>query len=172
MPVASVQMRGWGRMMLEESEETMGDEAQRGGSSLIPSVRYRDAGASIAWLERALGFVRHAVYTGEGGVVVHAELRRGNGLLMVGSVGNPSPMEQHYATPADIGNRVTSPLYLVAENCAPVWASAQAAGAEVLMTLQEMPFGGKAFTVRDPEGHVWSVEEYDPWKAREAAVQS
>ena len=149
----------------------MSEEAQRSGSSLIPSVRYRDAETSIAWLERALGFVRHAVYTGEGGVVHHAELRHGNGMIMVGSTGNPSPMEEHYATPADIDNRVTSPLYLLVEECEPVWASAQAAGAEVLMALQEMPFGGKAFTVRDPEGHIWSVGEYDPWKAREAAVQ-
>jgi len=26
-----------------------------------------------------------------------------------------------------------------------------------------MEYGGKAFVVKDPEGYVWSVGEYDPW---------
>ena len=26
-----------------------------------------------------------------------------------------------------------------------------------------MDYGGQAFTVQDPEGHHWSVGEYDPW---------
>ena len=26
-----------------------------------------------------------------------------------------------------------------------------------------MDYGGKAFAVRDPEGHIWSVGEYDPF---------
>jgi hypothetical protein len=24
-------------------------------------------------------------------------------------------------------------------------------------------YGGKAFIVRDPEGHIWSIGEYIPW---------
>ena len=26
-----------------------------------------------------------------------------------------------------------------------------------------MDYGGKAFSVRDPEGYLWSAGEYDPW---------
>jgi len=26
-----------------------------------------------------------------------------------------------------------------------------------------MEYGGKAFSVQDPEGYLWSVGEYDPW---------
>ena len=33
----------------------------------------------------------------------------------------------------------------------------------MLLDLREMDYGGKAFTVRDPEGHIWAVGEYDPW---------
>jgi uncharacterized glyoxalase superfamily protein PhnB len=33
------------------------------------------------------------------------------------------------------------------------------------MELRTMDYGGKAFTVRDPEGYTWAVGEYDPWKA-------
>ena len=52
---------------------------------------------------------------------------------------------------------------LVVADCAPVWERAKAAGAEVVMELKEMEYGGKAFSVRDPEGYLWSVGEYDPW---------
>ena len=137
------------------------------GSTLIPSLRYRDAQAAIEFLERAFGFVRHAVYSGENGTVAHAELRHGSGMIMLGSASNPSPNKQLYATPGEIEGRVTSPLYLVVPDCKPVWESAQAAGAEVVAAPEMMSYGGLAFSVRDPEGYLWSVGEYDPWTALE-----
>ena len=137
------------------------------GSTLIPSLRYKDAHAAIAWLETAFGFVRHAVYDGPEGTVAHAELRFGTGMIMLGSATNVSPHSHFYAIPGEIGGRVTSPLYLIVADCEPVYASAKGAGAEIVMELKTMEYGGKAFTVRDPEGYLWSVGEYDPWKSSE-----
>jgi len=138
------------------------------GSTLIPSVRYRDAYAAIDWLEHALGFVRHAVHDGPDCTVAHAQLTfGGTGMVMLGSASNPNPNPELNATPADIGGRVTSPLYLVAADCDPIYARAQAAGAEIIQALKTMDYGGRAFTVRDPEGYVWSVGEYDPWRSHE-----
>ncbi len=145
-------------------------ETSQTGSTLIPSVRYKDAHAAIEWLEKALGFVRHAVYTGEDNTVQHAELRHGTGMVMLGSVTNASPYPQFQAIPSDIDGRVTSPLYLAVADCDPLWASARAAGAHVVMELQTMDYGGRSFSVRDPEGYHWSVGEYDPWRANEAAT--
>ena len=138
------------------------------GSTLIPSLRYRDAHAAIAWLERTLGFTRHAVYNGPENTVAHAELRHGRGMIMLGSATNPSPHDRWYTTPEDSDGRVTSPLYLVVEDCARLWSGVQAQGVEVVAALQEMSYGGRSFTVRDPEGYLWSVGEYDPWMAHEA----
>jgi uncharacterized glyoxalase superfamily protein PhnB len=146
------------------ADDAEGRTAMSAGSTLIPSLRYNDAHAAIAWLEQAFGMVRHAVYDGEAGKVAHAELRFGTGMIMLGSITNPGPITRFYATPAEIDGRVTSPLYLIVPDCEPLWASAKAAGAEVVMELKEMEYGGKAFTVRDPEGYLWSVGEYDPWK--------
>lgn len=137
------------------------------GSRIISSLRYNDAHAAIAWLEKAFGFVRHAVYDGPEGTVAHAELRFGTGMIMLGSSTNASPHGHLYATPSDIGGRVTSPLYLISENCGAMYASAKAAGAEIVMELKIMDYGGQAFTVRDPEGYLWSVGQYDPWKSSE-----
>lgn len=138
------------------------------GSTLMPSLRYHDAHAAIEWLERALGFSRHSVYPGPENTVAHAELRHGRGMIMLGSASIPTPNDRWYTTPDATDGRVTSPLYVIVPDCAPVWASVQAAGAEVVMALQEMSYGGESFTVRDPEGYLWSVGDYDPWVAREA----
>lgn len=147
-------------------------ETPSSGSTLIPSLRYHDANAAIAWLEQAFGFVRHAYYPGPNNTVQHAELRHGSGMIMLGSATNPSPNTRWYATPEDIGGRVTSPLYIVVGDCAPVWESARAAGAEVVLELQTMSYGGRSFTVRDPEGYLWSVGEYSPWAAPEAVSEA
>lgn len=131
---------------------------------LIPSVRYKDAHAGIAWLERVLGFERQAVYDGPEGTVAHAQLTFGKtGMLMLGSASNASAHPHLNATPEEIGGRVTSPIYLIVKDCAPAWERVRAEGAEVVMELKEMEYGGKAFSVRDPEGYLWSVGEYDPW---------
>ncbi len=138
--------------------------ATNSGSALIPSLRYKDAHAAIAWLQRVLGLEPNAVFDGPDGTVAHAQLTFGNtGMVMLGSATNPSPYPALTAVPAEVGDRVTSPLYLVAPDCGPVWDSVRAAGAEVVQELRTMPYGGRAFTVRDPEGYLWSVGEFDPW---------
>ena len=134
------------------------------GSMVIPSVRYKDARAAIAWLERVLGFERQAVYDGPDGTVAHAQLTfGGSGMLMLGSASNRGPQTDSYAMPEEIGGRVTTALYLVVKDCVPTWERVKAEGVEVVMELKEMDYGGKAFTVKDPEGYMWSVGEYDPW---------
>jgi uncharacterized glyoxalase superfamily protein PhnB len=140
------------------------------GSVLIPSLRYKDAPAAIAWLEQAFGFERHAVYEGPDGTVAHAELRFGNGMVMLGSASNKSPYAHLYVTPSEIGGRVTSPLYLIVKDCEPVYTRARAAKAEVVMEMKAMEYGGKAFSVRDPEGYLWSVGEYSPWDKKETVT--
>jgi len=138
------------------------------GSTVIPSFRYHDAQAAIAWLETVLGFVRHAVYEGPNNTIAHAELIFGDtGMIMLGSASNPSPVPQFNARPGEIGGRITSTMYLLVPDCDPIYARAQAAAADIIMDLRTMDYGGKAFTVRDPEGYMWSLGEYDPWVTKE-----
>jgi uncharacterized glyoxalase superfamily protein PhnB len=54
-------------------------------STLIPGHRYRNAPAAIEWLEKVFGFERKAVHEGPNGVILHAELTLGNGMIMLGS---------------------------------------------------------------------------------------
>jgi len=146
--------------------------SEMSGSTLIPSLRYHDANAAIAWLEQAFGFQPHAIYPGPDNTVQHAELRHGTGMIMLGSATNSSPNARWYATPEQIEGRVTSPLYIIVPDCTPLWNSARAAGAEVVLELQTMSYGGRSFTVRDPEGYLWSIGEYSPWTGLEPTADA
>jgi uncharacterized glyoxalase superfamily protein PhnB len=132
-------------------------------STVIPGLRYRDALKMIDWLERAFGFSRKEVYMAGETKVGHAELTFGNGMIMLGSVDNGSEGGKYMVQPDETGYRETKNTYLVVSDCEGTYATATAAGAEMLMELRTMDYGGKAFTCRDPEGHIWSVGEYDPW---------
>jgi uncharacterized glyoxalase superfamily protein PhnB len=37
------------------------------------------------------------------------------------------------------------------------------AGAEILIDIKTEDYGGRGFTCRDLEGHIWSFGTYDPW---------
>jgi uncharacterized glyoxalase superfamily protein PhnB len=132
-------------------------------AAVIPAMRYRDALKMIDWLERAFGFQKNAVYMGDGNTVAHAQMTFGNGMIMLGSVDNGSKSAINMAQPDEIGNRETQSAYLVVSDCESIYATAKAAGAEMIFDLTEMDYGGKSFTCRDPEGHIWSIGEYDPW---------
>jgi uncharacterized glyoxalase superfamily protein PhnB len=131
--------------------------------TVIPSVLFRDANAGIEWLKAALGFTEHVVYRTADGAVEHAELLLGNGMVMVGTAGHNPQMATLMALPSEVGGKNTGGAYLIVRDCTPAWQQALAAGAEVVLPLRTMVYGGQAFTVRDADGHLWSVGEYDPW---------
>jgi uncharacterized glyoxalase superfamily protein PhnB len=135
--------------------------------SIIPALRYRDCVAAIDWLCRAFGFEKHAVYPNPDGSIAHAQLTFGGGMLMLGSIRKASDAgddpQTRIVQPDEIGMRETQTPYLYVSDCDAVYASAKAAGAVMVMELNEMDYGGKAFTCRDPEGHLWHVGSYDPW---------
>jgi uncharacterized glyoxalase superfamily protein PhnB len=142
----------------------MKNVAKQCTSTIIPAMRYRNALRMIDWLEQAFGFEKQAVYMAGETTVAHAQLTFGDGMIMLGSVDSGSKMQSLMTQPDEVGNRETQHSNLVVSDCEPIYASAKAAGAEMIMDLTPMDYGGKAFTCRDPEGHIWSIGEYDPWE--------
>jgi len=135
------------------------------GSTVIPALRYRDAPAAIEWFCSVLGFTRHAVYEGAGGVINHAELALGGGMIMLGSI-KDDEQGRRFKAPGELGGAETSSAYIVVPDADAVYVRAQAAGATIVRPLQQMEYGSREFTVSDPEGHSWSVGTYDPWRAQ------
>lgn len=133
-------------------------------STIIPAMRYRDCPAAIEWLCKALGFEKNAVYANPDGTIAHAQLTFGNGMIMLGSIQNGTDYSTMMAQPDEIGMRETQHACLVVSDCDAIYATAKAAEAEIVTDLKEMEYGGKAFSCRDPEGHLWSIGTYDPWE--------
>lgn len=136
--------------------------AATAGSTVIPTLRYRKAPEAIDWLCRALGFERHAVYEDGHGGIQHAQLRHGNGMIMLSSVAD-NDWGKRMAQPDEIGGRETQCNCLVVSDCDAHYAQAVAAGAEIVDPLAERGYGGKGYGCRDPEGHIWWIGSYDPW---------
>jgi len=132
-------------------------------STVIPSLRYRNAPAAIDWLCRAFGFEKQAVYSNKDGSIAHAQLTFGNGMVMVSSVTDSTPYGKLIRQPEEIGKTETQAPCLIAADCDAVYRQAKAAGAEIVLDIADMDYGGRAFTCRDPEGHLWNVGSYDPW---------
>lgn len=135
------------------------------GSTAIPCVRYRDAYAAIDWLVRAFGFQKNAVYPGPDNTVAHAQLTLGGGgMIMLGSANNQTEYGKLMVQPDEIGLRETKGIYLVVPDADVTYASAKRESAEMVLDIRDMDYGGRGFTCRDVEGHLWSIGTYDPWQ--------
>ncbi|MGD0095944.1 MAG: VOC family protein [Terracidiphilus sp.] len=130
--------------------------------TIVPGHRYQNAPAAIEWLCKVFGFERHAVYEGENGTIAHAELTLGKGMIMLGS-GKNDEFGSGFRPPAELGGVETRSVYIVVPDADGAYARAVAAGAKVIRPLHDTDYGSRDFTVRDPEGHSWSVGTYDPW---------
>src|SRR4051812_29585829 len=140
----------------------MAVNVSRGPSGVMPAMRYRDANTAIAWLCDVFGFEKHAVYPGPNNSVGHAELTLGGGMIMLGSE-KDDVYGRGFKSPADVGDVETRSVYIVVADAEAVYERAKAAGGRIVREIQNTDYGSREFTVKDPEGHSWSVGTYNPW---------
>jgi len=125
-------------------------------TTVWPVLTYRDARSAIAFLRDAFGFEEGAVFARDedSTVIEHAEMRwpLGGG-VMFGTAGKDD---------SPFGRRVpgNDAVYLVCDDPDGLYARATAAGAEVVRGLVDEDYGSRGFTVRDPEGNLWSFGTY------------
>ena len=133
-------------------------------ANMIPELRYRNAPAAIDWLCHTFGFEKQLVVPGDGGTIEHAQLRFGNGLIMTGSIAD-TEFGRLMKQPDEIGGRETQTTYIIVNDADVMYARAKAAGAEIVIDIKDEDYGGRDFSCRDLEGHIWSFGTYDPWVA-------
>jgi uncharacterized glyoxalase superfamily protein PhnB len=136
--------------------------AKKTRATVIPCLRYRDAPAAIEWLGRAFGFEKHLVVPNEDGTIAHAQLSFGNGMIMLGSV-QDSEFDRLMKQPDEIGGAETQSAYVIVADADALYARAKAAGAQIVLEIKDEDYGGRGFTCRDVEGHLWNFGTYDPW---------
>ena len=121
-----------------------------------PILTYRDARAALDFLVDAFGFEKPVVIARDDdpSIVEHAELRwpLGGG-VMLGTAGkDESAFGQRQP-----GN---DSVYVVCDEPDELFMRATEAGAEVVRGLKDEDYGSRGFTVRDPEGNLWSFGTY------------
>jgi uncharacterized glyoxalase superfamily protein PhnB len=144
----------------------MGDPFRR--PSLGSAVFYRDPWAALDWLEKAFGFERSMVISDQDGRLGHAQMRFGDGYIMVGS-----EWAEFIASPASIGGKNTQSIHVqlqdgIAAHC----ERARAAGAAILQEPADQFYGDRTYRARDPEGHVWTFAQTVRHVSREEAEQA
>ena len=134
-------------------------------SSVTVGMHYRNAPEAIEWLCRVFGFEKHAVYPGPNNTIIHAELTLGGGMVMLASADNEYNhcfMKQ----PDEIGGAETKTINMIVADTDAVYGQVKASGGEILFDIEDNHYGGRGFTCRDLEGHIWNVGTYDPWQPK------
>ena len=124
-------------------------------SPVIPTLRYSNAPAAIDFLVDGLEFRLTARYPEAGDLVDHAELMRGDGMVMLGSAG---------AAELEIPLGGAS-VYLIVNSDDEVdrlHRRAMDAGATTVIAPRSEDYGGRGASVRDAEGNTWSIGSYRP----------
>ena len=127
-------------------------------TNIFPAIRYRDPDAALDWLKKVFGFEEVIVHRDEVGAVGHAELRLGTGMIML------SPSKEDGWMGGGPPDPLASPIsiYVVVPDPKEHYEQATAHGAAVVRELETMDYGSVEYSVRDPEGHLWSFGTYDP----------
>lgn len=137
--------------------------SQRGSHPTVtPGLLYHDAPAAIDWLCRVFGFEKRLVVPGEGGRIAHAHLAFGNGGIMLGSA-EDYPFPRMCRSPREVGGVGTVEVIVQVDEVDAHFRHAVAQGADILVPIENKPYGGRGYTCRDPEGHVWAFGSYDAW---------
>ncbi|MFI6462324.1 VOC family protein [Streptomyces sp. NPDC050528] len=138
-------------------KEVIGMAGENSGRpSIYPSLLYTDAKAAIRQLTEAFGFTELAVYEGEDGSVMHAELVQGNGAVMLGSKGRGGRFDEAMKSAGPTG------VYIVVDDVDAHHRRAVEHGAEILMPPTDQEYGSRDYMARDAEGNIWSFGTYAP----------
>ena len=113
----------------------------------------------MAFLKDAFGATERAVHRGEDGVIHHAELALGAGVVMVGQHSQDGWLGGE--APRPLSSTVS--IYVVVSDPDRHHATAREAGAVIVRELQDTDYGSREYSVRDPEGNLWSFGTYDPY---------
>jgi uncharacterized glyoxalase superfamily protein PhnB len=120
---------------------------------ILAHLVYEDVGRAVEWLSRAFGFrertfVRH---TRSDGRVTRTQM---DVLDSVITLGEPSI---HAGSPRQ---GVSSMLYVYVDDVDGHYARARAAGATIVVELDERPWGDRTYQAADPEGHQWTFAQH------------
>ena len=134
----------------------MADNPPAGTPQIYPRLAYRDPGAAVVWLSRAFGFTEREEERLEipPGELLLTELQLGAGIIMVARADGHG-----LQSPASLGGMNQMVIAYVDEIDSHL-SQAIEAGAEIVMPLEDKPWGDRRYEALDLEGQRWCVLEH------------
>jgi uncharacterized glyoxalase superfamily protein PhnB len=105
---------------------------------IIPILRYRD------------------------GAIAYDRLGNGNGMIILGAVINRAFHQLVKLPTESSGSTGSQGTYVVVQDVDAHYAQAIGAGAEITIDLNDDEHGGRSYSCRDLQGHIWNFGSYDP----------
>ena len=124
--------------------------AAAGEPNIFVGLYYRDSRAALAWLERAFGFRKTFEVPGPEGQLMHAEMRLGDGAIMLDSGPKSGWGDNDQAVH----------VYLADPDAH--YARAKDAGATIVRPPHDTPWASRGYYAQDLEGFLWGFSTYKP----------
>ena len=141
-----------------------------GYQTVIPSLAIDGAAEAIDFYKRAFGASERSRMPGPDGMIAHAEIEIGDSVVMLS---DPFP-QASTRPPTELGGTSVG-LFVYVEDVDATFQKATGAGAETLMEPDDMFWGDRFGTLRDPFGHTWSfathIEDVAPEEMAERSRQ-
>ena len=130
-------------------------------ASIEPHLWASDFRAAIAWYRRTLGFEAVA-WSPDEETANWCQMRHGEASIMIAAVPDPAALPAGQGYLGGIAERVAGPggpmsLYLRVDDADGLFAMAQESGAEIIEQIWDAWWGGRQFTVADPDGNWWTA---------------
>ena len=133
------------------------------GAKIIPSIRYKDCKKAIDWLCEAFGFEEHLIVPSDTGGILHAQLIYQDRMIMLGSAHEGDEFGRLNSSPLELEGQNTASVYMVVDDADAHYQKAVSCGAEIIFDIKDEDYGGRGYTCKDLEGHLWNFGTYDPW---------
>lgn len=131
--------------------------------TVTPTLMLKNALEAIAWYKKAFGAqVKSIASSPTPGSTIHSEIRIGDSAIFMVDDMPMSPTK----SPALLGG-ASSSITLYFPDCDAIYDQAVKAGAEVLMPMEDMFWGDRYGSIRDPFGCVWAIATHKEDFSRE-----
>ncbi len=140
------------------------------GDTVTPAIIVRGAAQAIDFYQRAFGAQEVARLDGPDGTIMHAEIRIGDSIVMLGDENSEWGTKSPKST-----NGSPSSLHIYVDDADAVFERALRAGATARYPLENTFWGDRYGKVTDPFGHEWGiatrVRELSPEEMQRAAAE-
>jgi PhnB protein len=124
-----------------------------GYHSITPSVTFKDSLKAIKFYKKAFGAKEMEIFPSLNGKgTMHATMKIGNSIMMMGD----ERSNQNCRSAESLGSSPVS-FYIYVPNVDDVFRKAVEAGTEITMPLDDMFWGDRCGSLKDPFGYTWMI---------------